>query len=118
MDSSQALDALSALAHPGRLAIFRLLVRSGEAGLPAGEIAERLGQVQNTASTNLAILSRAGLIAGERHGRSIRYAADFAQAGALIGFLLEDCCGGRPEICLTATRDLSCVAPAESEPAE
>jgi DNA-binding transcriptional ArsR family regulator len=117
MDSNKALDALSALAHPGRLAIFRLLVAAGEAGLPAGEIAVRLGQVQNTASTNLAILARAGLIAGRRHGRSIRYAADFARAGALIGFLLEDCCGGRPEICLAATRKLSCVSPADRETA-
>lgn len=96
MEKTNAIDALSALAHEARLDIFRLLVRAGEAGLPAGEIADRLNMRQNTASTNLAILHRAGLIAQRREGRSVIYAADYAGMRGLVGFLMKDCCAGTP----------------------
>lgn len=76
--------------------IFRLLVRAGCEGLPAGAIGERLGARQNTTSTNLAILTRAGLIAARREGRSIIYTADFSGMKGLIGFLMKDCCSGVP----------------------
>ena len=97
MDTSTALSALSALGQPTRLEAFRLLARSGS--LPAGEIAERLGVPQNTASTHLAQLTDAGLLARTREGRTIRYAVAPEGIRALLAFLTEDCCGGRPELC-------------------
>lgn len=99
MELLTATSALSALAHEGRLAAFRLLVRAGPDGLPAGEIARRLGVRPNTLSANLAILSQAGLVASRRDGRSIVYAAAFDRVAALMAFLAEDCCGGAPEVC-------------------
>ncbi len=99
MDKYAVLEALSALSQETRLDVFRLLVRAGPVGLCAGEIAERLGVVQNTMSTNLQVLHRAGLVRSAREGRSIRYFADLDGMGDLLGFLMKDCCGGRPEIC-------------------
>ncbi|TGY88559.1 ArsR family transcriptional regulator [Marinicauda algicola] len=96
MEKMNAIDALSALAHEARLDIFRLLVRAGEDGLPAGEISARLDMRQNTASTNLAILHRAGLVSQRREGRSVIYAADFAGMHGLVGFLMKDCCAETP----------------------
>ena len=99
MESEIAIEALSALAHPGRLAVFRLLARAGADGVPAGEVARALDTPANTMSTHLAILTRAGLIRSRRESRSVIYSTDYAQITALLGFLMEDCCQGRPEIC-------------------
>ena len=99
METEDALDALSALAHPGRLAVFRLLVQAGEEGMPAGDVARRLETPANTMSAQLALLTRSGLIRARREGRSIIYTADYGRIGALLGFLMEDCCQGRAEIC-------------------
>lgn len=99
MESESAVVALSALAHPGRLEIFRLLVRAGEGGMAAGEIARATGSLANTLSTNLGILSHAGLVGSRRDGRSIIYRADYVQMRELLAFLMEDCCGGNAEIC-------------------
>lgn len=108
MESDRALAAFAALAQPTRLDAFRLLVREGPGGLAAGEIAARLGVVQNTMSTHLAALVRAGLLRPERRGRSIAYAADMEGARGLVGFLMQDCCGGRPELCAPAIKALGC----------
>lgn len=99
MESSNAIEALAALAHPGRLSAFRLLVKAGVAGLPAGEVARLLDTPANTMSAQLAILARADLVRARRESRSIIYTADYGQITALLGFLMEDCCQGRPEIC-------------------
>jgi ArsR family transcriptional regulator len=99
MESKSAVASLSALGHEGRLVIFRLLVKAGPPGVPAGEIARRLAMVPNTLSANLHVLSHAGLITSRREGRSIIYSADYAAMRGLLGFLMEDCCGGAPEIC-------------------
>jgi len=99
MDKSDCLDALSALSQETRLDVFRLLTRAEPSGLCAGEIAEAVGGLQNTVSTNLAILARAGLIRGVREGRSIRYFADLDGMSRLLSFLMEDCCDGNPEAC-------------------
>jgi len=99
MQLPTAVDALSALAHSSRLAVFRLLVRAGAEGLPAGEIAREIGLLPNTLSTHLTILGNAGLVRSRREGRSIIYAADYDGMRDLLGFLVADCCGGRPEIC-------------------
>jgi DNA-binding transcriptional ArsR family regulator len=108
VESIEAIDALSALAHPGRLAVFRLLVRAGPDGVAAGEIARELGTPPNTMSTQLAILTRAGLIASRRDSRQIIYSADYPQVTALIGFLMEDCCQGRPEVCAPIAAKSAC----------
>ena len=99
MTSSDSVDALAALAHPGRLDVFRLLVQAGAAGLPAGDIARATGSRPNTLSTNLNILAAAGLVGARRDGRQIIYTAGYERMGELLAFLMEDCCGGTPEIC-------------------
>lgn len=99
MQLPTAVEALSALAHSSRLAVFRLLVRAGAQGVAAGEIAREVGALPNTLSTHLAILGNAGLIHSRREGRSILYSADYDRMRDLLGFLVDDCCAGRPEIC-------------------
>lgn len=99
MHLAHAVDALSALAHDTRLSVFRLLVRAGEAGTSAGDIAREVRVLPNTLSTHLTILTQAGLIHPRREGRSIVYSADYDGMQALLQFLIADCCGGRPEIC-------------------
>jgi len=99
METSSAVAALSALAHEGRLEIFRLLVRTGADGLAAGEIARATGVLPNTLSNNLNILNQAGLVTSRRDGRSIIYRAAYDRMRDLLAFLVEDCCAGKPEIC-------------------
>lgn len=99
MKEKQALSALAALAHGTRLAVFRLLVRQGPSGLPAGEVAGRLGVAAATLSFHLKELERAGLIRATRRHRHILYAVDFAGTRALLDFLTRDCCQGHPDIC-------------------
>lgn len=99
MDERDALAAFAALGQPTRLAVLRLLVSAEPDGLAAGEIAARLAVRPNTLSSNLGQLEAAGLIAGRREGRSIRYMARMDGIRALLSFLMEDCCGGRPEMC-------------------
>lgn len=99
MEKPDAILALSALAHEGRLDIFRLLIRAGADGMAAGDIARATDAAASTLSANLSILSRAGLIASRRDGRSIIYAAAYDRMRGLLGFLMEDCCAGKPEIC-------------------
>lgn len=79
--------------------VFRLLVTAGSEGMLSGEIGKELGIRQNTMSANLAIMLNAGIIRNRREGRSIRYFADFDGIRGLLGYLMEDCCGGRPELC-------------------
>jgi DNA-binding transcriptional ArsR family regulator len=99
MEIKSATAALSALAHEGRLRIYREIVRAGPEGLAAGDLARRTGVAPNTLSASLTILSHAGLARSHRVGRSIIYRADYDQMSDLIGFLMEDCCEGRSEIC-------------------
>jgi ArsR family transcriptional regulator, arsenate/arsenite/antimonite-responsive transcriptional repressor len=105
MDIKAAVSGLSALAQQSRLSAFRLLVRAGDDGLAAGEIALALGVPNNTLSSHLAVLQHAGLIRSERQGRSIRYRVDLAAMRSLLDFIVEDCCHGHPEICAPAYRD-------------
>ena len=109
MDNKQTLESLSALAHQTRLDVFRLLVKAGDHGLYAGEIASRLDVRQNTMSTNLAVLERAGLIESAREGRSIRYFANFDGMRSMLAFLMEDCCGGLPEQCQPLLNKIVCA---------
>jgi DNA-binding transcriptional ArsR family regulator len=99
MESKAAIDALSALAHEGRLAIFRRLVKAGPEGLAAGRLGEAVGMAGSTLSNNLTILTRAGLTRAVRDGRSILYSADYGRMSGLLAFLMEDCCEGAPAVC-------------------
>ena len=104
MEEKAALAALAALAHETRLAVFRLLVIAGPSGLPAGDIAERVGVVASTLSFHLKELDRAGLLRSWRRQRQVFYAADYAGTRGLLTVLTRDCCQGHPEICGDLTR--------------
>lgn len=108
MDKHLALSALSALGQDTRLEVFRMLVKAGAEGVPAGEIASRLGTVQNTMSTHLKVLGRAGIVRAKRDGRTVRYVADMAGFRDLLGFLMEDCCDGAPELCRPVIEAVTC----------
>ena len=99
MESEQAILALAALAQSTRLGVFRLLVKHEPEGLAAGDIARAIAVPQNTMSAHLAILARAGLVMSERKSRSIIYRANLASFQDLTSFMVEDCCGGRGELC-------------------
>ena len=95
MKQAHAISALSALSQNLRLEVFRLLVRQGREGLPAGEIAREVGVPNSSLSFHLAQLQDAGLVDQRREGRSLIYSADYVQMDALIGFLTENCCEGQ-----------------------
>jgi DNA-binding transcriptional ArsR family regulator len=95
METKQAVRALSALAQDSRLAIFRLLVQAGPAGLAAGTIGEKLALAPATLSFHLAGLTHAGLAQSRQDGRFVIYSANFDGMNGLVGFLTENCCGGR-----------------------
>lgn len=94
MTTPSAVEALGALAQENRLALFRLLLQAGDSGLAAGSIAQALGVPNSSLSFHLAHLTRAGLIRKRRDGRSLIYTADYEAMNALVGFLMENCCGG------------------------
>jgi DNA-binding transcriptional ArsR family regulator len=117
MESKVAVAALAALAHEGRLSVYRMLVQAGADGIPAGHIARRLGVPPNTLSANLNVLSNAGLVSSQRAGRSIIYTAAYERIAALLGFLIEDCCQGSAAICEPVVEVLNraaCCKPASA----
>jgi DNA-binding transcriptional ArsR family regulator len=101
MEAKPVIEALSALAQDSRLEVYRLLVQAGPEGVPASEIAERVGIPPNTLSFHLKTLSHAGLVVSRQKGRFIYYSANYERMNALVGFLTENCCGGRS--CIPAT---------------
>ena len=92
MNSARATAAFAAIAHENRLALYRLLVKRGPAGLPAGVIAGRLGVVPSSLTFHLQALQRAGLLKRRREGRQLIYSADFAAMNSLVGVLTDHCC--------------------------
>jgi len=96
MEIELACNSLAALGHKTRLAIFRLLVQAGPAGVNAGLICDKLELAPATLSFHLAHLSRVGLIRGRQEGRFIFYVADYAAMDALLAFLTDNCCQGAP----------------------
>ena len=109
MEMIRATAAFAALGHETRLGAIRLLIAAGPDGLIAGEICTGLGVLQNTMSSHLAALGQAGLVRSQREGRAIRYFADIDGLRGLLGYLMEDCCGGRPEICQPLIDQLACA---------
>jgi len=99
MDITTTVKSLGALAQESRLTAFRLLVRRGDEGMAAGEIARTLSIPHNTMSSHLAIMANAGLVTSRRESRSIIYSIDFSGTRELLSFLMEDCCQGQPELC-------------------
>jgi ArsR family transcriptional regulator, arsenate/arsenite/antimonite-responsive transcriptional repressor len=95
MESKAAVIALGALAQTSRLEVYRLLVQAGPEGMPASDIAERLGIPANTLSFHLKNLSHAGLLQSRQDGRFVIYSTNYDQMNALLGFLTENCCGGQ-----------------------
>ena len=95
MEMTKAVDALAALAQETRLGIYRLLVEAGPEGMAAGRIGEELKLAPATLSFHLAHLARAGLARARQEGRFVFYSADFGSMNALVGYLTENCCGGR-----------------------
>ncbi len=115
MKELDAVAKLAALAHETRLRVFRMLVQAGPEGLAAGNLATKLGLAAPTLSFHLAQLSHANLATARREGRSIIYAANYPAINGLLSYLTENCCGGRPEICLpvqTASARCAQCAPA------
>jgi DNA-binding transcriptional ArsR family regulator len=114
MDARKSQAAFSALAQPTRLKAFRKLVAAHPDGLPAGDIAAFCKVPHNTRSTHLAALMRGGLITVARDGRTMNYRANLDGFRGLIGFLMSDCCGGRPDICQPVIEEFNanCCAPA------
>lgn len=110
---NSAVRSLSALAHEHRLGVFRLLVKSGASGLAAGEIAAALELPPSSLSFHLSALEGAGLVMATRTGRFIHYRVEPEAIRALLGYLTEDCCEGRPELCSGMP---SCAPAAQSAP--
>lgn len=108
MESNEAIRALGALAQEGRLAAFRLLVRAGREGMAAGDIARAMGAPANTLSAQLAVLSHAGLVQSRRDGRLVIYSAAYEAVGALLVYLMQDCCAGRAEVCAPIAEAIRC----------
>lgn len=96
MKEPQVVVALSALAQPARLRVFRALVIAGEAGLTPGALAQSLDVPASTLSFHLKELAHAGLVSQERAGRNLIYRAAFATMQSLLGYLTENCCQGAP----------------------
>lgn len=92
MDIKNALPMFNALAQETRLSAFRLLVKAGPDGLPAGSLSEQLGTPHNTLSFHLNHLSNAQLVRSRKDGRSIIYSANFDEMQQLISFMVKDCC--------------------------
>lgn len=97
MDNTNAVQIFAALAQESRLALFRLLVQAGPEGLAAGSIGTQLRVPASTLSFHLKELTHAGLVHARQAGRHIYYSADFVAVNALLGFLMENCCGGQQE---------------------
>ena len=104
MDKDDVVAALAALAQEHRLEVYRILVQAGPSGMAAGEVASAVGIPPNTLSFHLDRLRHAGLVKFERQGRSLIYAARYDTMNALIGYLTENCCGDKSEICKSVSR--------------
>jgi DNA-binding transcriptional ArsR family regulator len=94
MKADKVVEALGALAHEHRLKVFRMLVQVGSEGLAAGVIAEQLRMAPSTLTFHTQALLRAGLLSQRRMGRQVMYSVDFKTMNGVVGYLMENCCGG------------------------
>lgn len=114
MKTTEAVDALAALAQETRLNVFRLLVEQGPSGMAAGEIAETIGIAPAALSFHLKELAHARLVKARQDGRFIFYAADFAAMNRLLGFLTDNCCAGDGIACAPGTACAPTSSPRKS----
>lgn len=99
MNEFDAVKMLAAIAHNGRLTLFKRLVAMGNVGELSGDLG-RFAKIQpTTTSARLLVLTNAGLIYSQREGRQIRYFAKYSNVSQLLNFLISDCCGNEFEIC-------------------
>jgi ArsR family transcriptional regulator, arsenate/arsenite/antimonite-responsive transcriptional repressor len=110
MKAAAAIDALGALAHEHRLAIFKILVEQGPEGMPAGHIGAKLKLVPSSLTFHLQNLQRAGLITRRRESRQLIYSADYDAMNGVVAYLTENCCAGSGE-CLTACKPARATSP-------
>lgn len=94
METKHTVEALAALAHESRLAIFRALVQAGPDGLPAGQIATLLDVPPSSLSFHLKELAHAHLVTSRQDGRFVIYCASFETMNGLLAYLTDNCCGG------------------------
>jgi ArsR family transcriptional regulator, arsenate/arsenite/antimonite-responsive transcriptional repressor len=113
MKTPEVIDALGALAHEYRLAIYRLLVERGPEGLPAGVIGERVGLVPSSLTFHLQALQRAHLIRQTRASRQLIYSADYSVMNELVGYLTDNCCAGSNKSCDTECMPVRVQKPAK-----
>jgi len=113
INEKTAIEALTALAQPTRIEVFRRLIKSHPDEIAAGEIARQCKTPHNTMSTHLAVLMRAGLVSVRKEGRMMHYGANLAGFQKLMAFLLQDCCHGRAEVCAPLVAELTCCLPAK-----
>ena len=108
MEEAAALTALSALSNEARLRIVKALVQSGSDGMTAGAIAGSIGATPSRASFHLSTLSEAGLVTATRQAREIIYRVEFTAFGALVAYILRDCCGGNEVVMACCQPDCPC----------
>jgi ArsR family transcriptional regulator, arsenate/arsenite/antimonite-responsive transcriptional repressor len=116
VNTAHVIEALGALAHEHRLAVYRLLVERGPPGLSAGAIGERIGLVPSSLTFHLQALQRAGLILQRREGRQLFYSADFDAMNGLVGYLTENCCAGNEQACAAACMPVATPAKVHNKP--
>jgi DNA-binding transcriptional ArsR family regulator len=114
MEATKVIEALGALAHASRLAAFRMLVKRGPGGIPAGEIASALGMPRSSLSFHLQQLLHAGLVTQRRASRHIIYATDFGAMNELLLYLTANCCAGTVNVSLCEPARASCCSPQDS----
>jgi DNA-binding transcriptional ArsR family regulator len=90
MKNENAVKAFVALGHESRLAIFKLLTKKGEAGMPAGEIARYFDMPGATLSFHLSQLVAAKLVDSLKEGRTIHYSVKFKRIKKLMNYLSEN----------------------------
>ena len=111
MKTANVIEALGALAHEYRLAIYRLLVEQGPAGLPAGAIGERVGLVPSSLTFHLKSLQHAGLITPLRASRQLIYSADYGVMNELVGYLTDKCCTAGDGTCAPECKPVRVMKP-------
>ncbi len=110
MKLTDAVTALSAIAHEGRLSIYRLLVQTGPCGMTVGEIAAKIDMPGPTLSFHLSALKHAGLVHAKRDGRRLIQTADFKRMTSLLSYLTENCCGGNLAACMPTCEPVKATA--------
>lgn len=110
METLEIVKALGAIAHESRLAVFRLLIQAGPAGLPAGKLAELTELAPSSLSFHLKELVLADMVTSKQEGRFVIYSAKYETMNTVLAYLTENCCGGNP--CAPVTE---CCPPAKGK---